>query len=151
MEVSVNGNNKGARMAWIAVAIMAGILAGLAYWQLKPWAGEAEKTRLAGLRDRLSAFYQTHPPMPGWRILSVAVAKPGIVVSLDIPARTAEQIQRRPAVYRLEAAGAICPEPGDPIYGELGRFHIEVHPEADGKPVLVNADCHKVRGLTGAD
>ncbi len=137
-------------MAWIGVAAMLAVLAGLAYWQLGPWASASDKARLAGLRDQLVAFYQTHPLAPGWRIIDIAVARPGLVVSLDMPARTAALIQQRAAVYRLEAAGAICPEPGHPIYRELGRFRIEIHPQADGKPVLVHADCHKVRGLTEA-
>ncbi|MGE0667524.1 MAG: hypothetical protein AB7O49_13280 [Sphingomonadales bacterium] len=120
-------------------------LAGLLYWQLKPWASDAEKARLQGLRDQVAAFYETHPPIPDWRILSIEVAKPGIVVALDMPAESAELIERRGAVYRLQAAGAICPEPNHPIYQALGRFELEIHPQANGKPVLVEADCEKVR------
>jgi hypothetical protein len=130
---------------WIALAIMVAVLGGLLYWQLKPWASSADKIRLAGLRDQVAAFYDTHPPIPAWHITGIEVAKPGIVVSLDIPAATAEALQRRGALYRLEAAGAICPEPNNPIYGELGKFDIEIHPQADGKPVLVEAACRKVR------
>lgn len=146
MEVSVTGDSTRTRMglgaAWvIAIALLGAVL----YWQFKPWASDEEKSRLADLRDQLTTFYQTHPPVPSWHILGIEVAPPGLVVSLDMPSSVAEGLQRRPAVYRLQAAGAICPEPNNPIYTRLGRFSMEIHPMADGKPVLVNADCRKVR------
>ncbi len=129
----------------LAAAALVLSLGGIAYWQLKPWASEADKVRLAGVRDQLAAFYERYPPIPKWRIAAIEVTKPGIVVALDIPADSAALIQRRGAKYRLQAAGAICPEPGSPIYDALGRFKLEIHPQADGKPVLVEADCAKVR------
>ena len=132
---------------WIVAAIFAAVVGGLLYWQLKPWASDADKARLAAVRDRIASFYQANPPIPEWRILGIEVAKPGIVVALDIPARSAELIQRRAAVYRLQAAGAICPERDSPIYDALGRFRLEIHPQADGKPVLVEADCANLRGV----
>ncbi|MEN3976565.1 hypothetical protein [Emcibacter sp. SYSU 3D8] len=139
------GNSSLTRMGWIAAGVI--ILGGILYWQLRPWADDAERARLAGLRDQLAAFYETHPPVPGWRITAIDVAPPGIVVALEMPAKTADALQLRPAVYRLQAAGAICPEPGDPIYSQLGEFSLEIHPFADGKPVLVQADCRKVRQM----
>jgi len=142
----VAGNGSRMRLGWIAVGVLA-ILGGFLYWQLKPWASEAEQSRLAALRDRLAAFYDANPPAPGWRILGIDVAPPGLVVSMEMPAKTADGLQLRGAVYRLEAAGAICPEPRDPIYAELGEFTIEIHPLANGKPVLVEADCRKVFGM----
>jgi hypothetical protein len=135
---------------WVALAVLVAVIGGLLYWQFRPWASDEDKSRLAGLRDQLTSFYQTHPPIPEWHILDIDVGRPGIVVTLDIPARSAELIQRRAAVYRLQAAGAICPEPGNPIYAELGEFDIEIHPQANGKPVLVEADCRNVRGLKQA-
>lgn len=139
-QVTVRNNGN-----WIALAALAAVLGGLLYWQFRPWASDEEKSRLAGLRDQLTSFYQTHPPIPAWHILGIAVDKPGIVVTLDIPAKSAEMMQRRPAVYRLQAAGAICPEPGNPIYDALGEFDIQIRPQANGKPVLVEADCRNVR------
>ena len=129
----------------LLAVVVALIVAGLLYWQLEPWASNTEKARLEGLRVRVAGFYKTHPPSPEWHILSIEVARPGIVVSLDMPAKTAEALERRGAVYRLEAAGAICPEPDNSIYRDLGRFELVIRPQADGKPVLVEADCRKVR------
>ena len=131
--------------AFLTAAVIVLSLAGILYWQFKPWASDAEKARLAGVRDHVAEFYQEYPPMPAWHIAAIDVARPGIVVALDMPAKSVALIQNRGAKYRLQAAGAICPEPGSPIYQELGRFRLEIHPQANGKPVLVAADCAKVR------
>lgn len=144
MEVSVRSRTALGVQSLVAAIIMLS-LGGIAYWQLKPWASEVEMARLAVVRDQLTAFYERYPPMPDWRITAIDVAKPGIVVALEMPPESAALIERRGAKYRLQAAGAICPEPGSPIYDALGRFKLKIHPRADGKPVLVDADCAKVR------
>jgi hypothetical protein len=148
MEVSVTGNNGRARMGWIAVgAGLLMLLAGLTWWMARPWANQTEMATLNGLRDRLAAFYEANPPIANWHIQSILVAPPGLVVSLAMPADRVAVIERRPVVDRLATAGAICPEGTDPIYRDLGRFSIEIHPTARGNPVLVNADCRNVRDV----
>ena len=142
------GNNGSARMGWIAAgAFLLMVLAGLTWWLSRPWASQAEMATLQALRDRLAVFYQTSPPIANWHIRSIQVAPPGLVVSLGMPADRVAVIERRPVVDRLATAGAICPDSADPIYGDLGRFSIEIHPTVRGHPVLVNADCRIVRGV----
>lgn len=147
----MTGGNARARTGWIvAIALLVLAAAGAAWWLSRPWASKAEQSHLAILRDHLAKSYREHPPVADWQVLGVKVASPGLVVSLSMPADEVAGAERLPAVNRLMTAGAICPDSSDPIYTELGRFSIEIHPVADGKPVLVNADCRNVRGLPHA-
>jgi hypothetical protein len=113
----------------------------------RPWASEAELTTLKQLRDKLTASYEANPPIANWHITSIYVASPGLVVTLEMPADRVAITGLRPVMDRLETAGAICPDSTDPIYNDLGRFSIEIHPTVHGRPVLINADCRNVRGV----
>ena len=146
------GNDKRARTGLIVSGVvLLVVLSGAVWWLSRPWANDAEMARLHGLRDRLAAFYQANPPIANWHIRAIQVAPPGLVVSLSLPADRVAVVELRPVVDRLVMAGALCPDSTDPIYRDLGRFSMEIHPTVRGHPVLINADCRNVRGIKPPD
>jgi hypothetical protein len=136
---------------WIVtVAVLVALIAAGMWWYEKPWAKAAEKEHLAEIRDALAADLETNPPAPGWKVLAVRVAPPGLVIDLEIPQANVNAAEQMPLGNRLMTAGAICPASSDPIYTELGRFDIEIHPQAGGEPALVKAGCRNVREIERA-
>ncbi|MBI1180989.1 MAG: hypothetical protein GC201_10555 [Alphaproteobacteria bacterium] len=139
------------RVGWIVLGVVVvAVAAGAIWWFTKPWANQAEQAQLAQAKQYMQAYFDQTPPAPGWKVLDVKVAPPGLVVDVEMPEANVKAAEQMPVANRLMTAGALCPERTDPIYRKLGRFDLEFDPQADGKPVLTPAGCRNVRSIPAA-